>query len=749
MLNTRTSLLVAGLISASLGTTAYAARPVDGEPGQHTHQRLHAAEKPHQRQSLPPSAEQVRYGLSPSTKPRYDLLPPNMGARQQASATAECKNMNTLAGYSGSALADYIVNLPDYECTYPLYSLPAAQAATVYSSSNFAAIVARFTQEAGIYNASSRALVNLTNYLRAGYYLASSNTIPLPSSTQTQALRAPIKALADGSALWQPNAVGSTTAGEVIRLITNMHDEGYFLPTARQIVTRFTPTTSNPLAAEPLKQDTAGAGFSSALTVIYYAHYRPEGIPIVSTDASYPNALHNFVTKAKGALLGSNAAYELTDAANEAYRFMQYGALKPALQAQLKATIDASTMTGNDSGIWLAGASAVKYYDNANCSYYGTCNYETRLADAVLKYSYTCSPTLRIRAQDMTSQQMQDSCAILAREESYFHDMLQTNRTPVANDNNASLELVVFDDYSNYNKFAGVIYDMNTDNGGMYLEGDPSVPGNQARFIAHEASWLRPAFSVWNLEHEYVHYLDGRFDMAGDFSAGTARPTVWWIEGIAEYLSLRNNNQKSIDAAQTGQYPLSTIFGNTYSMGDYVNRAYRWGYMATRFMVERHRSDVDTAVARFRAGDYEGYQNYMNYIGTRYDSEFSSWVRTATTSGEPPLPVVSLPPCASSSQLGKNCSISGWSSSTQAYAYIMLPAGAKNLKLFTNRGTGDVDLLVKLDGYPTASSYTAGSFNVGNNESVSIAAPAANRWYYIVLKAKQPFSGVTLNATYD
>ena len=60
-------------------------------------------------------------------------------------------------------------------------------------------------------------------------------------------------------------------------------------------------------------------------------------------------------------------------------------------------------MTGNDSGLWLAAASAVKYYDNANCSQYGTCDYEKKLADVVLKYSYTCSPTLRIRAQDMMS----------------------------------------------------------------------------------------------------------------------------------------------------------------------------------------------------------------------------------------------------------------------------------------------------------------------------------------------------------
>ena len=741
----RTPRLLAGLVTA-LASAAAMAAPQQTEG--HTHQRLTQAQKPHQRQALPPSAEQSRYSLPPTSKPRYDLMPRKAGV-QALQSTPECKNMDTLASYRGSALADYLASLPDYECTYPLFALSASQAAIVYSPDNINAIVSRFGQEASAYNAGNGKLVNLALYLRAGYYLAGSNVVAAPSATQTAALRTPIRQLVEGASLYAPNAVASTTAGETIRLITNMHDEAWFLPSMKKVVARFTSTAANPAAAEALKQSSAAGGLTSALTVIFYAHGRPEGVPLLQADASYPSTLNNFVTSNKAALIGTPVAYQLTDAANEAFRFMQYSALKPVVKPMVQATLSSSTMLGADSDLWLAAASAVKYYDNANCAQYGTCDYASKLADAVLKVSHTCSPSLRIRAQDMTLAQLQDACAILGREESYAHEMLQTKRTPVANDRNTTLELVVFDDYTNYGKYASVIYDIDTNNGGMYLEGDPAAIGNQARFIAHEASWLRPAFSVWNLEHEYVHYLDGRFDMAGDFGAAVAKPTVWWIEGVAEYLSLRNNNQKSIDVARTGTYKLSQIFGNTYSMGDYTDRAYRWGYMATRFMVERHRNDVDAVLGKFRVGDYDGYQNYMAYIGTRYDSEFASWVATATTAGEPPLPVVSLPACASSSQLGRNCSIAGFASSTQAYAYILLPAGAKNLRLFTNRGTGDVDLYVALDRYPTTASYTAASAITGNSESVSIAAPASGRWYYVMLKARQPFSGVTLSATYD
>jgi len=97
----------------------------------------------------------------------------------------------------------------------------------------------------------------------------------------------------------------------------------------------------------------------------------------------------------------------------------------------------------------------------------------------------------------------------------------------------------------------------------------------------------------------------------GDFSDAISQPTVWWIEGFAEYMSLKNNNQTAIDMAKTGTYKLSTIFGNTYSMNDYTNRAYRWGYMAVRFMFEKHRADIDAILPKFRVGDYTGYQAYM------------------------------------------------------------------------------------------------------------------------------------------
>ncbi|UUZ56918.1 PPC domain-containing protein [Massilia sp. H-1] len=71
------------------------------------------------------------------------------------------------------------------------------------------------------------------------------------------------------------------------------------------------------------------------------------------------------------------------------------------------------------------------------------------------------------------------------------------------------------------------------------------------------------------------------------------------------------------------------------------------------------------------------------------------------------------------------------------------------MRVFTNGGSGDVDLYMALNRYPTTTGYTIASLTAGNNESVKLSYPATGYWYYIMLKAKTPFSGVTISATWD
>ncbi|MGU7816804.1 collagenase [Burkholderia sp. AW49-1] len=595
-------------------------------------------------QNLPPSPEQAEYNLPLSKQDRASLTdstqPRPRSMRGKRSAVNDCRDMAAITGFQAEALADHIANLPDYECHYGLFSIEPALATQIFSVSNLHAVANRFQLELSRYDATNLVLVNLLIYLRAAYYQFEVSALRNPTPNLAMMLRPHIRRSMMSDTLYRENPRAPSTANELMKLITNMQDEAYYLPAAKVRIERYTATVTNPQAAEPLRQPGAAGAFTGLLTVFFYAHQRPATRIALETDSSYPEVLDRFVRANRVTLSNARDVHLLADTAREAYRFIRYPQQKPRVKRMIRNMLAATTMTGAGNELWLAAAETADYNDRGQCADYGICDYKNRLIDAVLPNRLACNAHVRVLAQTIPPARIRTVCAAVARQEDYFHRMMKTARKPVAGDRNDLIDLVVFEDYTNYRKYASAIYGVNTDNGGIFLEGDPSAPDNRARIIMHEASWLRPQFAVWNLEHEFTHYLDARYDMAGDFAASTAKPTVWWIEGVAEYLSRRNDAPEAIDVVSSGTYRLADVFNTRYTSHDYVSRAYRWGYMATRFMFERHRNDVDAIVSRFRAGDYDGYERHVAHIGDRYDNEFIDWARTATTAGEPPQPSV-------------------------------------------------------------------------------------------------------------
>ncbi|MFV8783573.1 collagenase [Microbulbifer sp. SA54] len=255
--------------------------------------------------------------------------------------------------------------------------------------------------------------------------------------------------------------------------------------------------------------------------------------------------------------------------------------------------------------------------------------------DQVLPIQHSCSTTLKIRAQDMTSSQLNATCANLAAEETLFHQRLQTNQIPVADDFNTDLRVVVFDDYNQYNTYGYDLFGINTNNGGIYIEGTPSDPSNQASFYAHEASWLRPEFAIWNLEHEYVHYLDGRFIAYGGFNHYPGN-MVWWSEGLAEYLALGNDNPEAIEVARNHKPrhrkpSLAKVFDTTYR--DRTDQVYRWSYLAIRFLFERHYDEVVAMTSALKSNDFSSYIAYLDSWEANYEVEYQDWLNGLIGSG--------------------------------------------------------------------------------------------------------------------
>jgi microbial collagenase len=236
--------------------------------------------------------------------------------------------------------------------------------------------------------------------------------------------------------------------------------------------------------------------------------------------------------------------------------------------------------------------------------------------------------------------------------------------------------------------------------------------------------------------------------MYGDFQDGQVVPDIWWIEGFAEYVSYgyrQLTNTRAIAEAKKHTYRLSTLFQTTYDNSD-SNRIYQWGYLAARYMLERHRSDVTYILGRFRVGDYQGAYNYYNYtIGTRYDADFNTWLDSLSDNGG------GVSECTDprTDALGRNCKRSNLTAATgqTKYFHIYLPAGVSTLSIGSAGGTGNADLYYNASTWAGPGAFSARSVNSGNTETITVNNPAGG-YRFISLYATTAFSGVTVTTRY-
>lgn len=256
----------------------------------------------------------------------------------------------------------------------------------------------------------------------------------------------------------------------------------------------------------------------------------------------------------------------------------------------------------------------------------------------VLTFEHRCADNLVLRYQKMTSSDVAASCELLKDTEKRFHKLFNSQGKPLLHDNNNVLRANIYAGRDDYVKYVTDHFDVPSNNGGMYLEGLPHMENNSAEYVAY----LRNG-KVWNLNHEFVHYLDGRFNTYGDYCspphdnhygpeycpepAPEPPYLIWWGEGLAEYVAHVNNNKQALQLAGDKTYRLSELFYNNSANWD-TDRIYRWGYLAVRYMMENQRDKVEEMLFHVRRGDYTRYQKIVKDWGTTMDNDFHTWLET-------------------------------------------------------------------------------------------------------------------------
>lgn len=539
-----------------------------------------------------------------------------LGTLASAAATGVC-NVNAFATSNSTTLITEIKH-QGASCVNELFNAAANIQTAAYTSDNMNAVANHVKALSQAYSGNGDVDIEaLFLYLRAGYYVEFYNNNVSFISWVKPSVKGAIDAFVSNANFYQDNDAHGKTLSEVIITMDSSEQQDVYLPVVKEWLSRW-----NQSYAAKWNMRSAVNGI---FTILFRGQYNTNFKNLVATDTTLISRLSSFTQQSW--MINSDSEYLIANAARELGRMKLYTgtAIQSSVDSGLNTIFSTYQMYGNGDAVWLGAADTASYY--GNCSDYGICGYGDQLKSLALSQSYTCSSTIKLFSQNLTSVQQASACSALGLEETFFHAKIQTGNVPIPGDNNTQLYVNIFDSDIDYGKYGGPIFNIGTNNGGMYLEGDPSVATNIPNFVAYEASYAKPDHYVWNLEHEYVHYLDGRFNLYGDFNTPTEK-VVWWAEGISEYVAKQNDNQAAIDTIKDGStYTLATIFETTYDGFD-VDRIYRWGYLAVRFMFENHFSEVKAMIAETRAGNWTAYKTRLNNWSANYGSEFTTWTQT-------------------------------------------------------------------------------------------------------------------------
>ena len=536
---------------------------------------------------------------------------------------------------SGPALVAYLTSIPDVTCINVLFDQSEELILPAFRDENVIYVMDTAANLASTYDGViSRGLPELFYFARAAFYTEFYNDDITFSLDVDQATLDAIDEFVQNPHFGDITRAHAAVVLEVFVVMDSV-SHGYRV--------RYAPLLKDWLAefdARHAEHWEFLAAANAIMVWFFRGHWDPGFLEVALSDTELIEVLVEFALS--DSLLddpgldqdgSDHVRLVLANAAREFARFLRYPSapIAPLVHAAVKRTLDAYDAHGEGSDKWLAVVESV--LDSGTCATFDVCDAREEIERTVLSIEHACSDSVLMRVQSMTPAQLLRACDEISEVDAYFHERLVTDREPLPGDGNATLEVVVYTDWDNYNAYSRFLFGHSTNNGGIYLEGDPTDPANVARFFAHLADWL-PDTPVWNLQHEYVHYLDGRFNLAGDFYDYRvySHKTIWWTEGLAEYISHLGHGSASVaEYLQGPARPLHEIF----AILDYNNPTlYPESHLAMWFMFEWRQAYIFDFLRFFRVGDYDGYLSYLDgSVGDRYDDEFQQWIQNRRKGG--------------------------------------------------------------------------------------------------------------------
>ncbi|AMX59117.1 collagenase [Leptospira borgpetersenii serovar Hardjo] len=398
----------------------------------------------------------------------------------------------------------------------------------IYSQENMLEVVDRLKVLAPYYRGNNDLnFIQLFRMFWAGYYVKHSHpSLPFDTDQISQALEAPMQTFANSAHFLD----GTNDAGKVLEFFFTVADStgnGHII--YPRILSFLEATLNDP---QRLRNNYSQIMALDAVFRLFTRHINPNS--------------HEFLAKIDYKLIGKLRRFALDTSLNtdslvwiinnaifcldRIYEFL------PNFQSAIASVVtDVLQTYPYISEPYLLGVKALtRHSDCANLRTGRICLSDTKEAvkKTVLPNTYYFDDQTQIVHTSLSIDEIQPLYHALKQVESQFFRLIGIH-APVSGDTTDSISMYVYGSRKDYETFHPFLFDLPTDNGGIYIEGGKALYTYQRT----------PAESIYTLEellrHEYTHYLVGRFIIPGLWSQTPAHDNerlTWFEEGIAEFL---------------------------------------------------------------------------------------------------------------------------------------------------------------------------------------------------------------------
>ncbi|WP_158253628.1 collagenase [Chromobacterium alticapitis] len=580
------------------------------------------SEKPNYPHGLPPAAPD-NGAAPPPAKPEGQQ---GLAARkanhpkQTAPSYADCDEAK-LGQLSGQALVSYVASV-DGACMNRLFQADGFSYRVVSPANMRLAAAEARVRAANWDGQNANGLWPLAVFLKAGYFLQYSHAKEVGDygPAVDQPVMQAVEAMVGNTALWNAPALDGggdadswyrerdarQSVAETLILADSVRKAEYALPLLNRFFGRYNAAA---------KDNWARFALHPMQTLLFNMHYQPEFAQKVEKGQ-----LDGLVASLAGLTRAGQPAFAdeqmFLNTLRETGRFMQYPRTAPQAESAV-----ALHLKGEKFGAaWAEAVYALKKLGKVPCERYGICQAEQELRASLFPNRWSFDNGKLVFETPLSLAEVEPLYYAMKQVQTQLFRVAGTKEA-VANDPNEKLKMVIYGSKTAYQRFQGLLNELSTDNGGIYIEKDGT-------FYTFQREVPRESYLTLEelVRHEYVHYLSGRYIQPGMWGASEFyrddRRMPWYDEGFAEFMAWSTSRdgikvRGHVVDVVAGGWPNSflepsRIMRSSYSDGwDFYSHSALWFYYLNQWQPGK----IADILAALRADDVKRFDALVNSMG--------------------------------------------------------------------------------------------------------------------------------------